>query len=129
MASTKNVLHAYNWMQDVTMSSTSWLTSSILPIENYDNVAVQFQWSPGTPTGTLFLDLSANHRVDTVGNVLQQGMFMPIASTSVTQTLGSTGVYQHTLTNTPYASMRVRYVPSSASSSGVLNVWVEAKQI
>lgn len=128
MAAGKNIFHQINLIQNTTLSSTSVIYSTPLYIQNTDNIAVQFNWS-GTPSGSFFVDASVDFIRDPYGNVTNLGNWNILSSTSVGQALSSSGLLLYTINQSPYPYIRTRYVPSSASSSGVLNVWVGAKQL
>ncbi len=129
------------------MSSTALLVSKPIDMANWDDVAIFAKWAPGTPTGSFFLEASPNYNEDIYNTPLTSttadwvtvapitstqnvyNIFTTSTSTALFQAAGSTGWGMVEMRQTPQEFMRMRYVPSSASSSGVLNVWVNAKQL
>lgn len=131
MASGKYILNSYPLIASCAINSTALIYSRPVNLINLDNVAFQFKWT-GTPRGNFFIDRSVDHQEDMLGNIITQGNWYAIGSTSVAQALASSGLFQTDGTpyqQTPYPWMRVRYEPSTGATTGVLNVWATAKQI
>lgn len=143
MGSSKHIKF-YPLVASCSLNSTALIYSAPIDMRNYDDFGIQAKWT-GTPTGNFFLDASANYnsglqpQLPTTAVPNQVGDWVP-STTAIFQAQGSSGIQQYPTVPTPGVTMidmkqlcypwyRVRFVPSSASTSGVLDVWVSAKQI
>lgn len=107
------------------ISSTALLYSCPIDARYRDNFGVQVKATSGV--GSFFLDNSANYTEDIINTTLTLGDWLP-PTTSFAQISGSTALLGTTFTTAPWPWYRVRFVPSSASSTGTIDVWVSEKQ-
>jgi hypothetical protein len=98
---------------DGVMAATDVLYSQIIEVKNDENVGLEVTWT-GTPTGVLqvFASISGTNFYD--------------AGFTLTQPAGSGSGFVDSVSPFPYRYFLVKY--TNASGSGVLNIWVEAKE-
>lgn len=107
------------------MTGTNVILSSNAPpvgvgkefnLQNLDNIGLQVEWT-GTPTGILEVQCSIN-------NALFRSLtFNP----ALTQPTGSAGGFLINLNQLPWPYLLFKY--TNSSGSGVLNVWLSAKDL
>jgi hypothetical protein len=107
-------------------SMTGNITSPVTSIHWLDNVGVQLNFT-GTPTGTFFVDVSADYTQDTNGTVIDAGNWVPITLPSTPVASGAAGSIFIDLNQLAAPWIRVRYV--ATSSTGILNAFVTGKLI
>lgn len=128
----------YPLISSCSLNSTALIYSAPIDLRFYDGMAIQAKWT-GTPIGNFFVDSSVNYAQGTQPFESSTGDWVP-SSTSVFQALGSSGlasypnmVFQSAnyldLKQVAYPWARLRYVPSTGASTGVLNVWVAGKNL
>lgn len=98
------------------MTGTATIISSLINVQNTDNVGIQVKWS-GTPTGTISVLGSVNN-ADFVALT-----FSPV----LTQPAGASGGYLISLNQVPYPYLQVQY--TNTSGSGTLNAWISLKDL
>jgi hypothetical protein len=99
------------------------ITSSVLNIQNQDNLGIQFIWT-GTPTGTFGFEVSLNHKEGPNGNTLVEGDWSPIAIPGIVAS-GSAGNAYVGLNQVGAPFIRVTY--TRTSGTGTLNAYISAK--
>jgi len=119
----KNVLERYQLVTDGAMAST--ITSPVVTIKFLDNILVEFV-STGAPDGTYEIQLSADYLQDPYGNVLNAGNWTPLTLNPV-PTIAAAGVVVIDCNQMSAPYLRAVWTPTSGS--GVLNVFVSAKEI
>lgn len=128
----------YPLIASCSMNSTALIYSAPIDLRSYDEMALQAKWT-GTPTGNFFLDASINYGQGTQPFDASSGDWVP-SSTSIFQALGTSALVNYPPfvlqnTNNPdlrqiaYPWARLRYVPTTGATSGVLNVWIAAKRL
>lgn len=127
MSGRKNVLKKYQTVTNGDMSGN--ITSSITALAYLDNVGYQFNIS-GTPTGTLQVQVSADHAQDEFGNVTVAGNWVPLTfngSANVVITAGSPSPIYLDLNQ--LSAPWIRAVYTATSGSGTLNAFITAKML
>lgn len=138
MATTKSVKF-YPLIASCSLNSTALIYSAPIDMRFSDDMVIQARWS-GTPIGNFFLDGSLNYGQGSQPFEASTGDWIP-STTAIFQATGSSGLTSYPpltmLTSTlaqdlrlvSFPWYRMRYVPSSGASTGVLDVWVGAKQV
>lgn len=98
------------------MTGTTVIQSSPFNVQNLDNVGLQVKWT-GAAVGTIEVIVSVD------GVNYDALTFDPV----LTQPAGTAGSYVISLNQLPFPYMKVRY--TNASSTGVLDVWLSAKDL
>lgn len=106
----------YHLIADGVMTGTATVTSDTFNLHNLDNVGLQISWT-GSPTGSITINCSID------GETFYPLTFNP----SITQPAGSAAGYLVDLNQVPFPYLRVSY--TNASGSGVLNVYLSAKDV
>ncbi len=101
---------------DGVMTGTAVLTSEVFNIQNLDNVGLQVDWT-GAAVGVIQVLAS----IDAVN--YHAFTFDP----ALAQPAGTAGGYMINLNQVPFPYVKVQY--TNASSTGVLNVWLSAKEL
>lgn len=110
----KSITKAKKYMTAGDMAGN--LTSDTIDVDRMDNVGIQLLWT-GTPTGSIVVD----------GRIADDGPWTELDLDPAIAPAGSASDHLISLTQIPYAELRVRYVRTSGS--GALTVWAMAKQI
>ncbi len=133
MAATKHIKF-YPLIASCSLNSTALIYSNPIDTRNYDSFGIQARWT-GAPVGNFFLDSSVNFAQGSSPFQSSTGDWVP-SSTSIFQALGTSGLIAYPPVNLlsgtsqiQYPWYRMRYVPSSAATTGVLDVWVSAKEL
>jgi hypothetical protein len=106
----------YHLITDGVMTGTAVITSAAFNIQNLDNVGLQIDWT-GSAVGVIQVLASVD------GVTYHAFTFSP----ALAQPAGTAGGYMISLNQVPFPYVKVQY--TNASSTGVLNVWLSAKDL
>lgn len=117
------IIETFHLVDSQSMASS--ITSDPIEIKYMDNVGVQLQWT-GSPVGTLSVQVSADFKADTNGNVLNPGQWTDLPLSPPPQIINGPPIYVDiNQISSPY--LRVKY--TATSGSGVLDAFVFAKMV
>jgi hypothetical protein len=120
-------LRKFQCFTNVAVSSTNTYTSSVVEIENLDNVYLQLETS-GTPTGAYIVQVSNDYNQDAEGNVLNAGQWVTLnLSPSPTIAAGSPSPIGIDMNQLGAPFLRVQY--TNASGTGTINGFVSGKML
>lgn len=137
MSSSKNIKF-YPLIASCSLNSTALIYSAPIDLREYDDLAIQAKWR-GTPVGNFFLDTSINFGQGSQPMESSTGDWVP-SSTAIFQAQGSSAVVNYPaiafqssnyldFKQMAYPWARMRFVPSSGATTGVLDVWIAAKRL
>jgi hypothetical protein len=126
MASHKR-LRQFQCMTNVAVSGTATYTSTVVEIENLDNVYLQLE-SSGTMTGSYTVQVSNDYNQDNQGNVINAGQWVTLTlSPSPTVAAGSPSPIGIDCNQLGAPFLRVQY--TNASGTGTVNAYVSGKML
>lgn len=119
----KNVLASFHAIKNGDMSSV--ITSPVTNVMFLDNLIIQLN-STGAPVGAYTVEFSADYSQDSQGVVINPGNWV-VCGLSPSASITSAGSVMIDFNQIPASYMRVTWTP--ASGTGVLNMYVAAKEI
>jgi hypothetical protein len=119
----KNVLERYQLLTNGAMASS--ITSNVTSIKYLDNVMIELI-STGSPAGTYAIQISGDYQIDNNGNVLNPGNWVSLDLNPV-PTISGAGVVLIDANQLSGPYLRCTWTPTSGS--GVLNIFITAKQV
>jgi hypothetical protein len=122
MSGRKNVI--IPTLSTIDMSATN--NTEPVNILYLDNIGLEFSWpATGSPNGTIAIQCS-----NSWDPVKQTGTFYTVTpSPAVTNPAGSAGSFATTLSQLPYAWLRVSYTRSSGGAGATLSIYLTAKEL
>jgi hypothetical protein len=122
MSGRKNVI--IPTVTTIDMSATG--NSAPINIQYLDNIGIEFSWpATGTPNGTIAIQCSNSW--DPTKNT---GTFYTVTpNPAVTNPTGAAGSFITTLSQLPYAWMRVLYTRASGGAGATLTITTTAKEL
>jgi hypothetical protein len=122
MSGRKNVITPT--VTTIDMSATN--NSSAINIQYLDNIGLEFSWpATGTPIGTIAIQCS-----NSWNPITNTGTFYTVTpSPAVTNPAGTAGSFITTLSQLPYAWMRVLYTRTSGGTGALLTITTTAKEL
>lgn len=131
----KNTLLKFNSIANGVMTGTTVLTSAVTSIQFLDDIGIQLNWT-GAAVGNFRVQVSADHAQDSQANVTVAGNWCPllftywngsafVTSYDLPTTLGSPIYLDLALLSAPW----IRVLYTNASSTGVLNAFITAKEV
>lgn len=125
MSGRKNALLKFQSITNGDMSQPS-ITSAVSSIEFLDDIGIQFVFT-GTPTGTFFVQVSADYAQDSLGNVTNAGNWIDIPFSETPIAAGSASSVYCDIQQMSAPWIRATY--NRTSGSGTLNAFLTAKMI
>lgn len=134
MAVTKSIKF-YPLIASCSLNSTAIIYSKPIDTREFDSFGIQAKWT-GAPVGNFFLDSSINYAQGS-GPAYESstGDWTP-SSTAIFSAAGTSGLTLYPpvaltggTSSLQYPWYRLRYIHASSASTGVLDVWVSAKQV
>lgn len=123
MSGRKNVI--IPTLSTIDMSATNNTTP--VNILYLDNIGLEFSWpATGSPNGTIAIQCSNSY--DPILNP-SATFYTVTPSPAVTNPAGSAGSFATTLSQLPYAWMRVLYTRSSGGTGATLSIYLTAKEL
>lgn len=118
----KDALGPIHIITNGAMTGTAVLTSTVVPLQFFDNAGVQAVWT-GTPNGTFSFEVSNDYNANT-GNT---GTWTAYTITPTPAATGAAGDAFIDINQTGGAYCRVKY--TNTSSTGTLNVFLMGKML
>lgn len=123
MSTGKRTLGPYQIFSAASLSGTATNTSLTFNIQDYDNIAIQFN-ATGTPNGTFAVQGSCDH-TEYNGQVTNAGNWIPITLSPAPALSGAATQILINMDNLAFNWLRVVY--TNTSSTGTLDGFVTAK--
>jgi hypothetical protein len=110
---------------ELSMAATG--TSTPINIQYLDNLGLEFSWpATNAPNGTIAIQCSNSY--DPLTN--PSGTFYTVTpSPAVTAVAGVAGSFITTLSQLPYAWLRISYTRASGGAGVNLSIWTSAKEL
>lgn len=119
-----NLLAPFKVIDSASMGSS--ITSDAVEIKLQDNVGFQLNWT-GSPVGSFDFQISADHKEDIEGNVVNEGNWISLTLSASITAAGSPDSAYVDLNQLSASYARVRYIRTSGS--GTLDVYATAKGV
>jgi len=125
MSGRKNTLRKFKIVSAASMAAD--VTSSVTNIQFLDNIGIQVNVLSGTPTGTLQVQVSADHEQDTEGNVIVAGNWVDLVPAQQAITAGAPAQTYFDLNQLSAPWIRLKY--NHTSGSGSMDAFITAKML
>lgn len=119
-----NLLYTYHFLVNGDMSAS--FTSRATDIRAQDNVGIQLMWT-GNAVGTFDVQISVDHKQDSVGNVLEDGTWVSLPLNPAIAAAGASDSGTFDLNQLSAAYIRVVY--TRTSGTGVIDGHIGAKGV
>jgi hypothetical protein len=127
MSGRKNFLNNYQIVSAGDLSQAT-VTSSVVNIQGLDNVGIQANITSGTASGTFDVQISADHKEDSNGNIITAGNWIELGTPyQATITSGSPANVYFDLNQ--LSSPFVRLLWTKSSGTGAFDAFAVGKMI